>query len=243
MSARVPASGIRMDLGFRIGQHYNVVQTEANDRPDGTRRLPSVSSPTTRPDSDGLDQALFNRLIEWLGPDRETGGQKYESIRRRLIKLFVCRGSSISEELADRTFNRVANKLREIEGVYSGDPTAYFLSAAKFIYLESQRRERIPPVGIPASPTPDPDDQQDYDYLQRCLAELPTEDRNLIEGYYQHDKHEKIEHRKKLAEELGMGMNALRIRACRIRTNILNRVEKLRADETMKQNRPKRHYE
>jgi hypothetical protein len=61
------------------------------------------------------------------------------------IKVFICRGSSISEELADRTINRVAIKLPEIEGTYSGDPTAYFLSAAKFIYLESQRRERIPP--------------------------------------------------------------------------------------------------
>jgi DNA-directed RNA polymerase specialized sigma24 family protein len=96
---------------------------------------------------------------------------------------------------------------------------------------------------MPAPAPPDPDDEQDYDYLQRCLAELPPEDRQLIEAYYQHDKHEKIEHRKRLAEELGMGMNALRIRACRIRTNILERVEKLRAAEAMKQNRPKGHYE
>lgn len=243
MSARAPTSGVGLDLGFRTAQHYNAVQIEVDDRPDGIRRLPSVSAPTTRPDSDGLDQALFNRLLEWLGPDREAGGQKYEAIRRRLIRIFVCRGSSISEELADRTINRVATKLPEIQQDYCGDPAPYFLSAAKYIFFESQRRERIPPVGMPEPPAPDPDDEQDYDYLQRCLAELPPEDRKLIEAYYQYDKHEKIEHRRKMAEEMGMGMNALRIRACRIRTNILNRVEQLRAAETMKQNRPKGHYE
>jgi hypothetical protein len=36
------------------------------------------------------------------------------------IKVFICRGWSISEELADRTINRVAKKLPEIEGSITG---------------------------------------------------------------------------------------------------------------------------
>jgi hypothetical protein len=238
MSARVPCAEPSLDVGFEIRQPYNAVTTEVEVRPNGIRRLPSVSSPTPKPNSDVLTQELLNRLFLWLGRDPEAGAQKYEAIRKRLIRVFICRGSNISEELADRTIDRVASKIPEIEADYSGDPTPYFLSAARYIFLESQRKERGSSVGMPAPAPPDTDEEQNYDDLQQCLAELSSEDRYLIQAYYQHDRHEKIEHRKKLAEEMGMGMNALRIRACRIRTSLLNSVKKVRAGESMKQDRP-----
>lgn len=31
-------------------------------------------------------QELFNRLLEWLDADRDAAGEKYETIRRHLIK-------------------------------------------------------------------------------------------------------------------------------------------------------------
>src|SRR5947209_6617862 len=36
----------------------------------------------------------FDRLLAWLNPDREQAGQRYEEIRRRLIKIFARRGCS-----------------------------------------------------------------------------------------------------------------------------------------------------
>ena len=39
-----------------------------------------------------LTQELFDTLLDWLDPDRERAGQKYETIRLKLIKIFTSRG-------------------------------------------------------------------------------------------------------------------------------------------------------
>ena len=53
--------------------------------------------------------------------------------------------------------------------------------------------------------------------FRTCLAKLPAGQKSLIIEYYQKDKIAKIAARKDLAERLNMPLNALRIRACRIR--------------------------
>ncbi len=58
-----------------------------------------------------LTQAALDSLLAWLDPDRDRAGAKYEAIRTRLIKVFVCRGCPEAEDLADETINRVASKL------------------------------------------------------------------------------------------------------------------------------------
>jgi hypothetical protein len=39
-----------------------------------------------------LTQELFDPLLDWLDPDRERAGHKYETIRLKLIKIFTSRG-------------------------------------------------------------------------------------------------------------------------------------------------------
>ena len=53
-----------------------------------------------------LTQELFDTLLDWLDPDRERAGHRYETIRLRLIKIFTSRGCPEAEELADETINR-----------------------------------------------------------------------------------------------------------------------------------------
>src|SRR5688572_31873943 len=53
--------------------------------------------------------------------------------------------------------------------------------------------------------------------LERCLDQLPPNDRAIIRTYYTGDTTIKIENRRQLAESLGIPINALRIRALRIR--------------------------
>src|SRR6478672_10875246 len=77
-----------------------------------------------------LTQESFDALLDWLDPHREQAGQKYEDIRRRLIKLFVCRGCPEPEDLADETINRVIKKLKEIESGFTGDKARYFYGVA-----------------------------------------------------------------------------------------------------------------
>ena len=63
-----------------------------------------------------LTQAVFEQLLDWLDADRDVAGQRYEEIRRRLIKIFVCRGCIVPEELADRTILTTTVRYASREG-------------------------------------------------------------------------------------------------------------------------------
>lgn len=175
-----------------------------------------------------LTQEAFDTLLDWLDPDREQAGRKYEAIRLRLIKIFTCRACPEAEFLADETINRVSAKVEEISKTYVGDPALYFYAVAQKVHLEYIRKNRQTPA--PVEVTPDvlntrsvtlvEDFEPVYRCLERCLEGLPTENRELVVRYYQQEKQAKIDHRKLLATELGIGVNALRIRAHRIRMTL-----------------------
>jgi len=175
---------------------------------------------TPNPGADDLNQKQFDELLLWLNPDREKAAAKYEWIRKRLIKIFVSRGSPTAEELADRTINRVAQKVPEIRDSYVGDPAHYFYGIAKYIWHEELRKQIVPVLAPPAPSVPTKDKERDYACLEKCLRELSKTDRDLVIAYYQQEKTAKIDHRRKLAEELGLSMNGLRLRAFRIRASL-----------------------
>lgn len=181
----------------------------------GKRSLKEAASQKSRT----LSQEPFDRLLEWLDRDREGAGRKYEEIRYKLIKFFTCRGCPVSEELADRTIDRVANKLSEIVGSYTGEPALYFYGVARNIYLEYLKKNSAPQPR-PILPEPADDVEQVHACLDQCLDQLPPDGRELILNYYQGDRAIKIEHRKRLAQRLGIPVNALRIRAHRIRVGL-----------------------
>jgi hypothetical protein len=62
------------------------------------------------------------------------------------------------------------------------------------------------------------------------MEKVSEANRELVLAYYRQEKRAKIDHRKELAEERGMGMNALRIRACRIRAVLQKCVEDCRRE-------------
>ena len=162
-----------------------------------------------------LTQEGFDSLLAWLDPDRERAGKLYENIRRRLIRIFVCRGCAEPEDLADQTINRVAKRIDEIKQTYSGDPALYFYGVANKVYLESLRRKRE--ITPPAPETPSEEMERELNCLDQCMKTLPSDNRELVLQYYQKEKHDKILHRQNLAQQLGIPLNALRIRAHRIR--------------------------
>lgn len=164
-----------------------------------------------------LTQKLFEELLAWLDPDRDVAGEKYEDLRRGLIKIFTSNGCHGAEDLADETINRVTNKLSEIKKDYKGDPARYFYGVAKKIVHEDRRRPPAPP---PAPTWKSDDVDPEYECLERCLEELSAENRELVLEYYQDEKRAKIDHRRRLAEKLGIALNALRIRAYRIRNSL-----------------------
>ncbi|HSB10806.1 MAG TPA: hypothetical protein VLM38_15060 [Blastocatellia bacterium] len=165
-----------------------------------------------------INQDAFDRFLVWLDPDRDQAGAKYEEIRRRLIKIFACRGCSTGEELADETINRVIRRMQDIADSYSGDPALYFYGVARNVHLEHVKKN---PVVFPPLP-PDPPEQKEQEYgcLERCMSVLTPENRLLMLEYYKEERQAKIVHRKELAEQLGIALNALRIRAHRIRAGL-----------------------
>ncbi|HEV2915078.1 MAG TPA: hypothetical protein VGX92_17510 [Pyrinomonadaceae bacterium] len=137
-----------------------------------------------------------------------------------MIKIFTCRGCNEAEELADETFNRVCSKIDALSDSYVGDPALYFYGVAHKIFLEHLRKRPIPPQPPPPITAADDDVEQEYDCLEVCMQRLPPNQRELALDYYREDKRAKIDRRKALAENLGIGLNALRIRAHRIRLTL-----------------------
>ena len=56
--------------------------------------------------------------------------------------------------------------------------------------------------------------------LEHCLRLLPEDQRLLIQEYYQETGRAGIERRRKLAEQLGVSMGSLGVRAHRIRRSL-----------------------
>ncbi|HEU0172831.1 MAG TPA: hypothetical protein VFV58_01090 [Blastocatellia bacterium] len=60
-----------------------------------------------------MTREAFDRMLAELHPDSERADEQSEKIRQKLVKLFEWRGCAHAEDLADETFNRVAQKIYE----------------------------------------------------------------------------------------------------------------------------------
>lgn len=175
----------------------------------------------------GLTEESFDRLLLWLDADRERAGRRYEEVRSRLIRIFISRGCTVAEELADETFDRVAGKMAQVAETYVGSQALYCYGVAQKVFLEYLKKKRQPqPIQIPQTASSfyysDDDEARElrHQCLEQCLASLSPENRRLILEYYSESKQAKIERRKMLAQALGLAPGALRIKAYRIRVSL-----------------------
>lgn len=189
-----------------------------------------------------LTQSAFCNLLEWLDEGTDSGGEKYLETRRRLVAYFDRKDCSAPDELADETLNRVARRLAEEGEITDTTPAHYCYIVAKFVFLEYLRRTERGQVSlddmtasVQASISPSTRDDKDDEThrqearlscLERCLEKLDAESRELILRYYQGEQRAKIENRRALAESLGITVNALSVRACRLRDRLETCVSK-----------------
>jgi RNA polymerase sigma factor (sigma-70 family) len=181
-----------------------------------------------------LMQEDFDRLLAWLAPNREEAGEKYEEIRRGLIRFFRFRGCSDAAALADETINRVAVKVSTLDTAGNFKTITYFYGFASKIYLEYVRRRKNKEVQLdPDFPLNEnysislPDSEnKDHDCLEDCLAKLPSQEREIIVLYYSKDKSAKFEMRKKMAESLNLNPGALHVKIHRIKNTLKECVER-----------------
>lgn len=175
-----------------------------------------------------LTRESFDTFLKTLNADPQLAGERYEDLRRGLIKFFQWRGSLQAEKDADETIDRIAHKLCQttVEDVYS-----YAVGIARNVALESirhQQKERSALAEFGAAPiASDKDEEFDarLECFEHCLGQLPSGKRNLILEYYEGDKETKIANRRRLAGAAGIPIGRLRIQAHRIRQQLHNCIE------------------
>ncbi len=170
-----------------------------------------------------LTPETFERLLNWLHSDPEEAGKIYEKIRTLLIRKFIAHGRSNPEELTDRTVNRVTEKLTpEKIAAWEGEKIRFFYRVAYYILKEPDakdfERELPDDWDIPDQKRDDLEPQ--YDCLEKCKEGLLAADCELITKYYYGDKATKIKNRKELAQQFGITLAALRLKAHRIRKRL-----------------------
>jgi RNA polymerase sigma factor (sigma-70 family) len=195
-----------------------------------------MSVPTSSKKAGGITKEAFDKLLAELHPDSERAGEQYEKIRRKLVKMFQWRGCAHAEECADETINRVAHRICGGTTLWTNDPYSYFHGVALNVLREYWRKieqvtDPLEELAPSQTITEDPEElmlrnlgdlekERQIECLDQCLQKLPPESFHLITLYHLEDETPNKVRRKELAQALGIPLNALRIRAYRIRVEI-----------------------
>lgn len=181
----------------------------------------------------------FERLLDWLGPDRDEAANKYEHIRRSLISYFRRRGATDPASLADEVFVRIARKAGELSPSFVGEQTHYCLGVARRVLAEWRRQARPAelPFSLPARDSAAEAEAKELllQSLERCWQKLKPEERDILERYYLETPPLKLsESREELARQLGLTVNALRVTSHRIRARLRHCIERLAGGKKLK---------
>jgi len=181
-----------------------------------------------------LSSGAFQRLLDWLDEGTSSGGEKYLEMRGRLVAYFDRKNCISPDELADETLNRVARRLEEEGRIESDTPAHYCYIVARFVFMESLRgtqKEHLPLDDVLKTneeknfAVTSQNEERELrekmlNCLEHCTEKLESQNREIIIGYYLGEQRIKIENRRALADKLGVSVNALSIRACRIRDKL-----------------------
>ncbi len=177
-----------------------------------------------------VTDTAFTRLLAWLDEGIDSHGERYLDMRSRLVAYFDRRNRRFADELADETLTRVGRTLETSGSIAVTPPARYCYVVARFVLLEDIRRERRYVrvdqdrlTMIAAYETVVADDtasskERRLECLDRCLQMLRPDQQELAIEYYRDAKRQRIERRRGLAKRLGISINALGIRASRIRS-------------------------
>lgn len=196
---------------------------------DALRRTPPIT------------QLAFARLLHWIDDGQDSNGERYLEMRSRLVAYFDRRNRRAPDDLADETFNRIARKLEQGSEIMTRPPARYCYIVAKFVLLDDIRRQSrevaLDESRLPVTLPPSAGDSREHrafreqrlECLDRCLNALMQSQRELIVEYYADQRRAGIDRRRSLARRLGISMNALGIRAWRVRDGLRTCIEACRA--------------
>lgn len=159
-----------------------------------------------------LTEAQLGQLLAALG-----SAERYETLRWRLVRLFTWERCGEPEALADEALDRLARRIAEGEEIERLE--SYLFGIARLMLREEaaravRQREQLAEFGRERARLALPASAETADRLRRCLESLEPEQRRVVLAYYDGRS------RERLAEELGIQLNALRNRALRLREKL-----------------------
>ena len=196
-------------------------------RPETEEEL-SFQSSSSRKDWT-LTASAFNGLLTWLDESETTRGETYLELRQRLVRYFERKNCTSAEDLADETLNRVARRLEEEGTIQTESAAKYCYIVARFVFMEDLRDQKkqatLDEVAVQANKAAFEEDdrllrEKRLQCLDRCSQKLSADNRDLIFRYYVGNQQVKIANRRAMAQQLDISLNALTIRACRIREKL-----------------------
>jgi DNA-directed RNA polymerase specialized sigma24 family protein len=175
-----------------------------------------------------LDAEAFQALLHRLGPDGVSAGERYQQIREKLIRYFEWERCPSAQDCADRTIDRVARRI--VEGEQIANFEGYFHGVARMVAREARAHSgRITSLTTALEPAfssaAESRIEPELECLNSCMKELDEAQRRFLLSYYTGEGRTRIQQRQKLAEELGLPLNAVRNRALRLRGSLENCVK------------------
>lgn len=172
--------------------------------------------------TDDVTRENFDIFLRWLNPQVEKAGDEYERLRFRLITFFSSRRCLYADELADVTINRTIKKISQLNAETIDNKSAYVYSIAKYVYLESLRKEKTFLELEEKHFVANPPEETNFSgkCLDSCLGKLDFDQRKFILEYFSESKAQKIALHKKTAESLEVSPTALRMKASRIKQKL-----------------------
>lgn len=183
----------------------------------------------------------FALLLQWLSADPQIAAERYNQLRRRLIRFFAGRRCLEAERLADEVFDRAAVKLATGEQ-FTTSAEIYCLGVARNVALENfrgteQRRTSLEELTVSSEPRVPSHQELEERFreeefsnreriiylscLRDCLSRFNPKQKELLEEYYQGQKAgENKEVRKAQAKRLGIKTEALTLRILRLRRKL-----------------------
>lgn len=172
-----------------------------------------------------LTKKAYDQLLACFSADEAEASKQLLIAYLKLVRFFEWHGCDSPDICADKTIDRAARRIDEGERI--DNLMGYLNGIANYVLMEARKEQERAPLPLDPtdrhafeSPAEDEEREARLRCLDACLEKLQAEDRAVILGYYQEEKRAKINFRKQMADRLGVGLNALRIRAYRIRTRL-----------------------
>lgn len=169
-----------------------------------------------------------------FGDDGQSAGERFESLRRKLVFYFESRRCDDPEDLAHETLERLMR--RHGEHVEVKDLMRYSYGVARNVLYEHLRKKKAEKRYINEQEYRSHADEADVEAatakerrlkcLEECAARLNAQESALLTDYFSGRGRNRQEHRRRMAEQLNIPRDTLTLRVFNLKRRLRKCIEK-----------------